>query len=193
MLNNDHIQPDDTLFSMKPYTRAQMFRDAADVTRYHTQRMIRSQTVGAHSFNVIMLIDQVWPGCRKDLWAAAMHHDLPELHTGDIPAPIKRMQPPLGVLLERIEQDLAPLYKEFRLTVEEEMILKWADTMELTMWCLEERLMGNKWADRCVINGISWMLASKMLNPDAWVLVHSVADFARKQGIKLKEKTNVSE
>lgn len=190
MPNDERIQADETL-RMKPYTRAQMFRDAADVTRYHTQRMIRSQSVGAHSFNVIMLIDQVWPMCRKDLWAAAMHHDLPELHTGDIPAPIKRLQPPLGVLLERIEQDLAPLYKDFRLTVEEERVLKWADTMELTMWCLEERLMGNHWADRCIINGIDWMRASQMINVDAWALVHEVAEFAKKQGVKLKEPSNV--
>lgn len=160
---------------MKPYVAATLFRDAADVRRYHCKRVLRQQTVGAHSFNVMLLIQQVAPACRKELFLAVMHHDFPELVTGDIPAPIKRAHPELSILLEEIEEDLAPLYVDFGLDAEELALLKWADTMELVLWCVEEFRMGNTYTKDTIRRGLGWIMA-KRIPPCAEAFTLDVVD-----------------
>lgn len=144
---------------MTPLVWATLFRDAADVKRYHTRRVLRTQTVGAHSFNMLLLIDQVCPDARKEVFLAVMHHDLPEFFTGDMPAPIKRMNQRLSFELEAIEEQLAPLYRDFRLTPDEVKLVKWCDTMELVLWCLEEVELGNRGdaVCECIDNGLQWL------------------------------------
>lgn len=147
---------------MTPITENTLYRDAADVVRYHTKRTIRQQTVGHHSFNMLMLVQQVVPGCRKEVLLAIMHHDLPELKTGDIPGPIKRHHPQLGPLLDEIESGLAPLFKDCGLTHEEEALVKWADRMEGCLWCLEEVRMGNTYLRRTAGKYMAWILSSRI-------------------------------
>jgi len=134
-----------------------LMRDAADVKRYHTHRVLRQQTIGAHSFNMLLLLDQVAPRARKEVFQAIMHHDLPELMTGDVPAPIKRLHPELKVMMQEAEEDLTPLYRELHLTVGEEQLVKFCDTMELVLWCLEEWQMGNRYVKACIVNGLTWL------------------------------------
>jgi 5'-deoxynucleotidase YfbR-like HD superfamily hydrolase len=143
---------------MNSLTTVTLLRDAADVRRYHTRRVLREQTLGQHSFNVMMLIQHLDPWCRKELLLAAMHHDLPEYFTGDVPAPIKRMQPALAIALEQAEADLAPLFKDFNLSVYESRLLKFCDTLELVFWCLEEVDLGNtsNAVSEPLTNGLRW-------------------------------------
>lgn len=145
---------------MKPLVKAELFRDAAAVKRYHAKRVLREQSVGAHSFNMMLLVQQVMPNCRKEVLLAVMHHDLPELVTGDIPAPIKRAHPMLGPLMDEIEQDLAPLYHDFKLFEDEAAVVKWADRMELVLWCLEEYRMGNTYTKDTIRRGMGWIMAA---------------------------------
>ena len=148
---------------MKPLVEARLYRDAGAVKRYHAQRTLRTQTVADHTFGMLMLIKQVAPHLDKTaLYAAILHHDLPELMTGDIPAPIKRAHPALGPLLEEIEQGLAPLYLPVDLLPEDAALLKWADTMELVLWCLEEVRLGNSFVVPMVSRGLGWILNSYM-------------------------------
>lgn len=147
--------------SMKALTEATLYRDAADVLRYHTKRVIRQQSIGAHSFNMLMLINMVAPDARKAVFVAVMHHDLPELMTGDIPAPIKKMHDLLGPLMDSIEAGLAPLFRDCGLTTDEERLVKWADRMELVLWCLEEVRMGNKYCRDTAEKGLMWILESR--------------------------------
>lgn len=149
---------------MNLLTQATLYRDAADVKRYHTKRTQRTQTLGAHSFNMLMLVQLVDPDCRKQMLLAVAHHDLPELETGDIPAPIKRMHDTLGPLLDSIEECLFPLFMDFQLTPDEQLLLKWADTMELVMWCVEEFKLGNYYAKDTAERGMSWILESRKDN-----------------------------
>lgn len=142
---------------MKPLIEAQLYRDAADTLRYHTQRTLRQQTVGQHTFNMLMLVQLIEPAARKEVLVAVMHHDLPEHFTGDMPAPIKRASPALKVLMDELETDLAPLYKEFDLLPGEWALIKWVDLFELTMFGLEELKMGNRFAEGVVKNGIDWL------------------------------------
>lgn len=146
---------------MNLLTENTLYRDAADVQRYHTKRIIRNQTVGQHTFNMLMLLNQVHPDCSKEMLQAVMHHDLPELMTGDIPAPIKKMHDTLGPLMDSIEEGLAPLYREVTLTPWEETLLKWVDRMELVLWCLEEVRMGNTYCRETAERGLMWILESR--------------------------------
>ena len=152
---------------MKALVEATLYRDAGAVKRYHVKRTHRTQTIAEHTFGMLMLVKQVTTGqntysveSRAMLYEAILHHDLPELMTGDVPAPIKRVHPELGPLMDSIEQDLYPLYRDYTLTQEEAALLKWADRMELVLWCLEEFRMGNSYLKPTVARGLGWILAS---------------------------------
>lgn len=150
---------------MKPLVEAQLYRDAGAVKRYHVKRTLRQQTVAEHTFGMLMLVKQVAPHLDKSmLYTAILHHDLPELMTGDVPAPIKRAHPELGPLMNSIEEELVPLYNPAceGLTHEEQSLLKWADRMELVLWCLEEYRMGNTFVVDTIRRGIGWILAGHM-------------------------------
>lgn len=148
---------------MKALDHATLMRDAAAIDRYHTHRTHRRQSVGEHSFGVMMLIQQVYPEARKELYLAAMHHDLPEFITGDIPAPVKRSAPHFAVMLEELEKSTAPLYQDFGLSAFEEAVLKWCDTMELVLWCLEELHLGSVYGRRPCLLGLTWLWEGQMV------------------------------
>lgn len=149
---------------MKALTEATLYRDAGNVKRYHTKCTLRQQTVAEHTFGVLMLVKQVAEydselyNCR--FVEAVLHHDLPELMTGDIPAPIKRAHPQLGPLLDDIEEGLAPLCISVMLTSDQEALLKWADKMELVLWCLEELEMGNTQVRDMIRVTMGWILTT---------------------------------
>lgn len=165
---------------MKALVEATLYRDAGAVQRYHVKRTHRKQTIAEHTFGMLMLIKQINPLCTKNVMNAVLHHDLPELFTGDVPAPIKRVHPELGPLMDSIEEGLTPLYQDFHITVPEAILLKWADRMELVLWCLEEVRMGNVYCRATVARGLGWILAAKMPDnaqeltdevvADAWTL-----------------------
>lgn len=153
---------------MKKLVEAQLYRDAGAVKRYHVKRTHRVQTVAEHTFGMLMLVKQVIECETIGKWNwfaiynAILHHDLPELMTGDVPAPIKRAHPELGPLMDSIEQDLYPLYRDYGLSPDEEAIVKWADRMELVLWCLEEYRMGNMFMMDTIRRGMGWILAGRM-------------------------------
>ena len=75
--------------------RHSWFRDAGDVTRFHTLRTIRQQSVAHHSWGVATLLLHVWPEAPASVLRAALWHDVAEIETGDMPAPIKWANPEL--------------------------------------------------------------------------------------------------
>lgn len=154
---------------MKALVEATLYRDAGAVKRYHVKRVLRTQTNAEHTFGVLMLLKQVtadeaWDPARLlELYEAALHHDLPELMTGDVPAPIKRVHPGLGPMMESIEEQLFPLYRNtYGMGPDDAALLKWADRMELVLWCLEEVRMGNTLAAGIVSRGLGWILVAHL-------------------------------
>jgi 5'-deoxynucleotidase YfbR-like HD superfamily hydrolase len=70
---------------------------------------------------------------------------LAELDTGDIPAPVKIHNDDMLAAVRRIEQRFNEIHGfDIWLTKEEEILVKWADMMELILWCLEEIDLGNR-------------------------------------------------
>ena len=122
-----------------------MTRRAGAVERYHTERTLMRQTVAEHSYNVAnIVLELAGEHVTTNLLRAALHHDIAEQYTGDIPAPAKVEWPSLHMALQEIERafhDGAEV--SYELTTEEQTLLKWADALELLYYCLEERAMGN--------------------------------------------------
>jgi 5'-deoxynucleotidase YfbR-like HD superfamily hydrolase len=128
------------------------------VRRYHTAPVIRTQTVSEHSWAVAQLALWVAPACRREVLVAALNHDLPELHTGDLPAPVKWDNPLLGDYLAKVEQTFHDDNgTHVTLTAEEQHLLKWCDMAELVAWCFEEFEMGNKRLLPVILRGLQYL------------------------------------
>jgi 5'-deoxynucleotidase len=121
-------------------------RDAGSVQRYHTTRTHRRQTIAEHSWGVATLLMMVCDNPPARLLGAALLHDVPEVITGDVPAPAKWRSKPLTDALAELEAEWMATFKmEFpELDEAEARLLKWADSIELVLWCLEEVEMGNR-------------------------------------------------
>lgn len=110
--------------------------EAQFILRYHTSPIqSERQTVGAHSYAVSVLVDQLWPDASKQVILAALYHDVPELILGDIPATAKWDYPELKKAFEKAEAKvMKDLQLEFNLSPEEKRMLKMADMLELVLY-----------------------------------------------------------
>jgi 5'-deoxynucleotidase YfbR-like HD superfamily hydrolase len=129
-------------------------RNAAMITRCHTERVICPQTVAEHSYHVAMLC---WKLCdhepSAELLKAAMFHDLAEKFTGDIPAPVKWRSPVISAELLKQEAVFEKEHKLYcSLTPKEELVLKWADSLELMWYCVDEVTLGNRFVEEMYWN-----------------------------------------
>lgn len=169
--------------SIKSIDWVSMTRDGGSVIRYHTCRTIGSQTVAEHSFGVAMLIIWLTEGnCSVDLMKAALYHDMAEQHTGDMPATIKKAEDVVKELFDRLEGNFDTQYDlVIDLSFEEKNILKWADTLELLLYCVEEYELGNKNVKKVFNRGYSHTFEYS---------IHAKADMLRKA---LKERINNEE
>ena len=111
--------------------------DAQFLMRYHTVPIqgLR-QTVGAHSYAVAILIDQLWDSVPKQLIMAALYHDVPEMVLGDIPATAKWDYPEVKRAFEKAEAKvMEDLGLTFMLSPKDKARLKMADMLELVLYC----------------------------------------------------------
>lgn len=121
-------------------------RRAAMTRRCHTVPTVMTQTVGEHSYHVAMLVLELTAGkASGNLMKAALFHDLAETSTGDVPANTKWRSPLLKQKLEVMEDIFNRRHGlTVELTPNEELILKWADSLELGFYCVDELNFGNK-------------------------------------------------
>lgn len=152
-------------------------REAAAIRRYHTLRTHRVQTVADHSHGVAMIILAIYPEAQAELLKAALTHDLPEIVTGDIPATAKWAHPELG----RIENEISAKFRSENgiqciLSSTETDILKWADMMELVLWCIEDVQMGNAYAAEVVERGLAFLRGKDIPTHRAGILLTMAED-----------------
>lgn len=151
--------------------RIQQFRHGGQVKRYHTWPTLREQSVGAHSHGVAMIIMQLTDYTASPfLLMAALAHDIAEAWTGDMPAQVKwrsaALKEALAVEEERINNDLNINFEQ-ALDINEQMLLKAADMLDLMFYCYEERALGNLNMDKVMQNGYDWMRANISRTTDA--------------------------
>ena len=136
------------------------------IKRYHTLETIGEQSVGAHSWGVAIILQYLEPNVSKIAILKALTHDVAELYTGDIPAPVKWDNPDLIKSLKSIE-----LAYEKKLNIDyssvlgkkEALLFKKADMFELLFFCMRQRKMGNTNMNMVFSNGVEY-LANQKLN-----------------------------
>lgn len=135
---------------MTDFSRLRVMRAAARVQRMHTTPSLHKQTVGEHTFGVLAILNEVYSGdlvILARLTIAVLQHDVPEVFTGDVPAPAKWMYPELEAGLRIAEQGVQVQYDlglGVQITEAERRLLKYCDLMELAIFAMEEFDMGNK-------------------------------------------------
>lgn len=138
--------------------RVEKLYDAGDVKRMHAVATLRSHTIAEHVYGSMLIAVELYhlnlrtaavQGLSlswRNIVGALLVHDAPEVDTGDIPAPVKRVNPVINVTIEKLEMEF---YRDFEIENPElnriELdIVKAADYLDLAMLCVRERLMGNK-------------------------------------------------
>jgi 5'-deoxynucleotidase YfbR-like HD superfamily hydrolase len=133
-------------------------RPGMSVKRLHTVPTIKEHTVGHHSCGVALLTTLLCHTKKRNYWVSrnhipsanvliwALHHDLAEYHTGDVPAPVKWANNLISLGLEEIERGVLErlLGPTHYLDEEELLVVKQADSLDLLTACYEEIMLGNQ-------------------------------------------------
>ena len=135
-------------------------RDGANVTRWHVERLA-PQRVSDHCHGVAVLLCFICePGA--NLLKAALFHDLAEKQAGDMPAPVKWEHPEIKRFLDELEDKVQRrLGLAVELTAEEERLLKIADYLDASYYALEQRMMGNRYADD-IFHRLRWFFEERV-------------------------------
>ena len=136
------------------------------IKRYHTLETIGEQSVGTHSWGVAIILQYLEPDISKTAIMKALTHDVAELYTGDIPAPVKWDNPELITMLKIIEanyEEKLDIQYDSVLGKQEALLFKQADMFELLFFCMRQRKMGNTNMNMVFSNGVEY-LANQELN-----------------------------
>jgi len=142
----------DSEFGEELSDREDLFRFSADVIRNHTWPTLRNQTVGQHTFNMLVLLGLITGDTHRGAVARAVRdHDLHEVFTGDAPATVKWEVPGMREVLDESERMFNKQYgiqqERNWLQPEEICLVKFIDMYEFGRYCLDERRLGNQHAD----------------------------------------------
>lgn len=78
---------------------------ASRVKRYHTWPVLHQETVGEHSHGVLRIFIEIFGPPKPVVTRYIVEHDMPELHTGDLPFPVKAKNPGLKREVDLVEDD----------------------------------------------------------------------------------------
>ena len=136
-------------------------RAGNSVTRWHTRKMHKYETVGEHTANVLTIVFALCgdKNPSPELISATLLHDTAEQWTGDVPATAKWEMPLLKENLDALEEKMMRQnwLKVPRLTSEEELTLKWADMLDLCYACMSELDMGNRTISDVFERGVEYL------------------------------------
>ncbi len=123
-------------------------RKAGLIRRFHTSYMLREQNVAAHTWQAMCILFAIEPTARQQVFTALLMHDVAEIATGDIPAPVKWASEEMATVLGRLEGDLHDTigYAPPRLSAYELALVRYCDDMELVLHLADEWRMGNTYA-----------------------------------------------
>ena len=125
---------------------------ASRVERYHTWPTLHRETVAEHTFGVLRIYREIFgfgDGHRDlDVIAEIIDHDLDELHTGDLPFPVKMRYPQLREALRGPTLDARDKLKieDNGLDQDQKTRIKICDMLQMWQFGKIERRMGNLFA-----------------------------------------------
>lgn len=160
---------------------------AGRVLRYHTWPVLTRETVAEHSHAMAMIWLELFGVPRAEVFVYILQHDLPELHTGDQPYPVKQRYPDVASALRPAENaakhrlGLCPV----ALTNVELACVKICDLLQMYRFGRHERLLGNAYAGcveedtaqhalslACTINATIFETVKDWLNSYGWQSAH---------------------
>ena len=111
------------------------------VKRWGIVSMTRTQSVAEHSYNVAMMALNIYNNSRRlevsieRVLMLALTHDLPEIHTGDMPMPLKTDD--IKQAVKEYENANYPKLSAFKQQSKEieRLVVKIADIMEAITYC----------------------------------------------------------
>ena len=139
--------------------RLKKIREGGYVSRYHTFQLIGGQSVAEHTFGVLCILFQLYgtTGIGMNLVVGALYHDVIEKETGDIPRTAKDKFPYIGAAIEEAEQDVHLRWNtKIDLSNEQRRRLKFADTVEGALFCIDQIRLGNKNLNKVLSRYISY-------------------------------------
>lgn len=127
-------------------------REASAVERCHVVKKIGSYNIGLHVCNMLTMLRILNPNASRNLIWMIVGHDLPERWTGDVPAPVKWLNPDISFILGEAEDLVyeAIQWKVPKLTEIEYWWYKGLDILELSFWAYEQQKLGNSDAEAMI-------------------------------------------
>lgn len=143
-----------------------IYRRGLNVTRMHTVPHIRHYDNGSHSASAALIalelckLNEVSEGYQFDIIKYMLMHDIAEQFVGDVPADVKRIEPTIKEVLDKVEKSWERKNipsKPESIGIFGSRICKCADLIELGMFCVEEINMGNRHVRHVLENVISYL------------------------------------
>jgi 5'-deoxynucleotidase len=134
--------------------RVYLLQQSGDVKRMHTVRTLHEYRVSSHVYGAQLIavelchLNGIWDSARVGrILTDLLYHDAPEIMTGDMPSPTKRALSDEGrarlcMLEGKFYSDVGVHSEE--LEAQETWIVACADALDLAMFCLTERELGNR-------------------------------------------------
>jgi len=72
--------------------------ESGRVARYHSTLIEKKQPVSDHSWEVAIILKQIYPTVSGALLFYALTHDAAEIYTSDLASPVKRANPNIFVM-----------------------------------------------------------------------------------------------
>jgi 5'-deoxynucleotidase YfbR-like HD superfamily hydrolase len=134
------------IMNKKLVTRVLQRREACHIKRCHTIfTNDQTYTVGAHTCNMLQLLDLLHPCPSLNLFKAILRHDLHERWIGDLPGSIRSVDPELKAAYNRAAELVEDHYETRgpALTEGEKKWLKGLDALDFWLWAVDEMNAGN--------------------------------------------------
>lgn len=160
--------------------RIRIAREAGNVKRYHTSELLKEEKVGQHTFNMLNILMIVAErNLSRSLLMAAIAHDMGEYATGDIPSPVKKLEPGLRDKLNELEDEaMRRAHTGFypALTDWEYKLLKFSDNLDGLLKVTDELRMGNRTVHWIGVNYLKYLRAMPDLGPTMTDLIEEAAE-----------------
>lgn len=141
-------------------------RMAGQVRRYHTWPTLRQQTNAEHTWQVLRIYMEMFGPPSPAVTVTIMTHDMGEIATGDLPFPVKRNNPEIAQATQRIEEQAVAAMMTSQMAqvsmacvrgdpavvtdVTLRSMIKICDLTEMLEFGMDERIMGNRYAEPIV-------------------------------------------
>ena len=135
---------------MNLFERIIAARAGGAVERCHGIPHATSYSNAKHQWGVAMLLMQLFPADFPRLVSYALTHDVPEAWVGDIPSPTLTHNPEFRASINRLESHIfnrLHLPDLHALNAQDMKIIKSCDALELWIWCNEQLVIGNYFAE----------------------------------------------